>query len=93
VVKWSTKTGAGDPEIFTERIPFVETRDYVRTILRTWQSCGAGPVHYFVTFPPREKDRITVKLANRLTTPFREKHPGVTFSVLSRTSTHAVLPP
>jgi len=34
VVKWSTKTGAGDPEVFTERIPFVETRDYVRTILR-----------------------------------------------------------
>jgi len=34
VVKWSTKTGAGDPEIFTERIPFVETRDYVRSVLR-----------------------------------------------------------
>jgi soluble lytic murein transglycosylase len=34
VVKWSTKTGAADPEVFTERIPFVETRDYVRTILR-----------------------------------------------------------
>jgi soluble lytic murein transglycosylase len=34
VEKWSTKTGAGDPEVFTERIPFVETRDYVRTILR-----------------------------------------------------------
>ncbi len=34
VEKWSSKTGAGDPEIFTERIPFVETRDYVRTILR-----------------------------------------------------------
>ncbi|MDQ6871653.1 MAG: transglycosylase SLT domain-containing protein [Gemmatimonadota bacterium] len=34
VVKWSTKTGAEDPEVFTERIPFVETRDYVRTILR-----------------------------------------------------------
>ncbi|MDQ6691014.1 MAG: transglycosylase SLT domain-containing protein [Gemmatimonadota bacterium] len=34
VQKWSTKTGAGDPEVFTERIPFVETRDYVRTILR-----------------------------------------------------------
>ncbi len=34
VVKWSTKTGAGDPEVFTERIPFVETRDYVRIILR-----------------------------------------------------------
>ena len=34
VEKWSTKTGAGDSEVFTERIPFVETRDYVRTILR-----------------------------------------------------------
>jgi len=34
VVKWSAKTGAADPEVFTERIPFVETRDYVRTILR-----------------------------------------------------------
>jgi peptidoglycan lytic transglycosylase len=34
VEKWSTKTGAGDPEVFTERIPFVETRDYVRIILR-----------------------------------------------------------
>jgi len=34
VEKWSTKKGAADPEVFTERIPFVETRDYVRTILR-----------------------------------------------------------
>ena len=34
VEKWSSKTGAGDPEVFTERIPFVETRDYVRTVLR-----------------------------------------------------------
>ena len=34
VEKWSTKTGAADPEVFTERIPFVETRDYVRTIIR-----------------------------------------------------------
>ena len=34
VEKWSTKTGANDPEVFTERIPFVETRDYVRTIVR-----------------------------------------------------------
>ena len=34
VQKWSTKEGAGDPEVFTERIPFVETRDYVRIILR-----------------------------------------------------------
>ena len=34
VARWSGKTGAGDPEVFTERIPFVETRDYVRTVLR-----------------------------------------------------------
>jgi soluble lytic murein transglycosylase len=34
VAKWSGKAGAEDPEIFTERIPFVETRDYVRIILR-----------------------------------------------------------
>jgi len=34
VEKWSSKAGAGDPEVFTERIPFVETRDYVRIILR-----------------------------------------------------------
>ena len=34
VEKWSSKAGATDPEVFTERIPFVETRDYVRTILR-----------------------------------------------------------
>lgn len=34
VVRWSTKKGANDPEMFTERIPFVETRDYVRAIQR-----------------------------------------------------------
>lgn len=34
VARWKTKAGAGDPEIFTERIPFNETRDYVRNILR-----------------------------------------------------------
>ena len=34
VEKWSTKAGAADPEVFTERIPFVETRDYVRIVLR-----------------------------------------------------------
>jgi soluble lytic murein transglycosylase len=34
VEKWSSKAGANDPEVFTERIPFVETRDYVRSILR-----------------------------------------------------------
>lgn len=34
VAKWAGKAGADDEEIFTERIPFVETRDYVRIILR-----------------------------------------------------------
>jgi soluble lytic murein transglycosylase len=34
VERWSSKTGAADPEVFTERIPFVETRDYVRIVLR-----------------------------------------------------------
>lgn len=34
VTRWSTKTGASDPEIFAERIPFVETRDYVRIVIR-----------------------------------------------------------
>lgn len=34
VGKWASKAGANDPEIFTERIPFVETRDYVRAVMR-----------------------------------------------------------
>ena len=34
VSRWIQKTGAGDPEVFTERIPFVETRDYVRSVIR-----------------------------------------------------------
>ena len=34
VAKWIQKAGSEDPEIFTERIPFVETRDYVRSIVR-----------------------------------------------------------
>jgi len=34
VAKWILKAGADDPELFTERIPFVETRDYVRNIVR-----------------------------------------------------------
>ena len=31
---WSQKRGVEDPEVFVERIPFVETRDYVRIVLR-----------------------------------------------------------
>ena len=34
VARWIQKAGAGDPEVFTERIPFIETRDYVRSIVR-----------------------------------------------------------
>jgi len=34
VTKWLKKAGSGDPELFTERIPFVETRDYVRSVVR-----------------------------------------------------------
>jgi soluble lytic murein transglycosylase len=34
VDRWSKKAGASDPELFIERIPFVETRDYVRIVLR-----------------------------------------------------------
>jgi soluble lytic murein transglycosylase-like protein len=34
VARWSKKTGADDPEVFIERIPFFETRDYVRSIIR-----------------------------------------------------------
>jgi soluble lytic murein transglycosylase len=34
VRRWSSKAGARDPEVFTERIPFVETRGYVRAVLR-----------------------------------------------------------
>ncbi len=34
VNRWARRTGASDPEIFTERIPFTETRDYVRIVMR-----------------------------------------------------------
>jgi len=34
VRRWIRRGGASDPEIFIERIPFVETRDYVRIVLR-----------------------------------------------------------
>jgi soluble lytic murein transglycosylase len=34
VQRWIEKKGSSDPEMFTERIPFVETRDYVRSIVR-----------------------------------------------------------
>jgi soluble lytic murein transglycosylase len=34
VATWSVKRGVDDPEVFVERIPFNETRDYVRAIMR-----------------------------------------------------------
>ena len=34
VARWRRYAGADDPELFVERIPFVETRDYVRVVLR-----------------------------------------------------------
>ncbi|MDP9177613.1 MAG: transglycosylase SLT domain-containing protein [Gemmatimonadota bacterium] len=34
VKRWVRKAGASDPELFTERIPYVETRDYVRGVVR-----------------------------------------------------------
>jgi soluble lytic murein transglycosylase len=37
VNRWSTKGGVDDPEVFIERIPFVETRDYVRIVQRNAQ--------------------------------------------------------
>jgi soluble lytic murein transglycosylase len=33
VNRWLTRPGTADPEVFIERIPFVETRDYVRRVL------------------------------------------------------------
>ena len=34
VTRWSRRAGVADPEVFIERIPFVETRDYVRIVMR-----------------------------------------------------------
>lgn len=34
VARWSDNAGGYDAELFVERIPFIETRDYVRIILR-----------------------------------------------------------
>jgi soluble lytic murein transglycosylase len=34
VNRWSNRAGVSDPELFAERIPFVETRDYVRIVQR-----------------------------------------------------------
>ena len=34
VRRWRARPGADDPEIFVERVPYAETRDYVRVVLR-----------------------------------------------------------
>jgi soluble lytic murein transglycosylase len=34
VSRWSRRPGTSDPELFAEWIPFVETRDYVRVVVR-----------------------------------------------------------
>jgi soluble lytic murein transglycosylase len=34
VARWSRKHGTNDAEVFIERIPFAETRDYVKVVLR-----------------------------------------------------------
>ena len=34
VAAWSRKPGIDDPELFVERIPYAETRDYVRIVSR-----------------------------------------------------------
>ena len=34
VERWNGKRGMDDVEVFIERIPFTETRDYVRIVLR-----------------------------------------------------------
>ncbi|MEP6729335.1 MAG: transglycosylase SLT domain-containing protein [bacterium] len=34
VTRWMKRPGADDPELFTEWVPFTETRDYVRLVLR-----------------------------------------------------------
>jgi soluble lytic murein transglycosylase len=34
VTRWSRRPGADDPELFTEWIPYVESRDYVRVVQR-----------------------------------------------------------
>ena len=41
VDRWSKKAGAADPELFIERIPYAETRDYVRIVQRNMQVYAA----------------------------------------------------
>jgi len=44
--------------------------DGVKVLLRTWQGCGAGPVHYFVVAPPTMNDHATIRLMSRLPARF-----------------------
>ncbi|MBV9468131.1 MAG: hypothetical protein JOZ57_02665, partial [Abitibacteriaceae bacterium] len=44
--------------------------DDAKVYLRTWQGCGAGPIHYFVQLPATNKRFVTLKLVNQLDTPF-----------------------
>jgi len=36
VARWDGRAGVRDPEIYAERIPFKETREYVRKIVAQW---------------------------------------------------------
>ena len=51
MTQWRMRRGTADWEVFVERIPFAETRDYVRIVLRNeeyyrrmydWTCGGAG---------------------------------------------------
>jgi soluble lytic murein transglycosylase len=41
VARWMQRPGAEDPELFTEWIPYAETRDYVRIVQRNAAVYGA----------------------------------------------------
>lgn len=59
LVRWKDKAGAGDPEIFTERIPYVETRDYVRIVLRNEEL-------YRALYAWRQDARVSTRPAPRV---------------------------
>jgi hypothetical protein len=39
--------------------------------LRTWRGCGAGPVHFFITAPPRDAETITLRIVGVSRLPTR----------------------
>jgi len=41
-----------------------------KTFLRTWQGSGAGPLHFFVQFPPTGKAQVELRMANVGAAPF-----------------------